>query len=379
MGGFFDDNQLGAAWVFTRSGGVWSQQGPKLVGTGAIGNAFQGTASLSADGNTALIGGWGDNNYAGAAWVFTRSGGVWSQQGPKLVGTGAQGPRALQGYSVSLSGNGNIALVGGYGDDNNIGAAWVFTRSGGVWSQQGPKLVGAGAVGNATQGTSVSISGNASTAMVGGPGDNHFVGAVWVFAQPFAPASGTLCNGVYEGTFSGNITVSAGQNCEFINGGRVTGNVTMVGGNFVLNGAGVGGNLVINGGGTFTIGPAATIGVNLTIENIPPGSASNSVCGSTVLGNLTFYNNGTAVQIGSNAPLTCAGNEIGGSLTALDDTNSVLIFDNSVGVNATVNNNTGPVDVVGNKVSNNLQCLSNSMLIMGGSNTAGGRITGQCS
>ena len=153
----------------------------------------------------------------------------------------------------------------------------------------------------------------------------------------------------------------------------------MTGGNFVLNGSTVGGNLTVNGGGTFTLGPAATVGVNLTIENLPPGSASNSVCSSTVLGNLTFYNNGTAVQIGSNAPLTCAGNEIGGSLTALDDTNSVLIFDNSVGINATINNNAGPVDVVGNKVSNNLQCLRNSMLMMGGGNTAGGRITGQCS
>jgi hypothetical protein len=50
------------------------------------------------------------------------------------------------------------------------------------------------------------------------------------------------------------------------------------------------------------------------------------VCGTTVLGNLTFYNNGTAVQIGSNAPLTCPGNEIGGSLTALDDTNNLVLI-----------------------------------------------------
>ena len=48
--------------------------------------------ALSADGNTALIGGPGDNSArVGAAWVFTRSGGVWTQQGAKLVGTGAIG------------------------------------------------------------------------------------------------------------------------------------------------------------------------------------------------------------------------------------------------------------------------------------------------
>ena len=63
----------GAAWVFTRSGGVWTQQGSKLVGTGAVGTAEQGcSVALSADGNTAIVGGPGDNSGAGAAWVFVQ-------------------------------------------------------------------------------------------------------------------------------------------------------------------------------------------------------------------------------------------------------------------------------------------------------------------
>jgi hypothetical protein len=38
----------------------FTQQGPKLVGTGASGNAFQGSSvALSADGNTATLGGSG--------------------------------------------------------------------------------------------------------------------------------------------------------------------------------------------------------------------------------------------------------------------------------------------------------------------------------
>src|ERR1700756_1245095 len=77
--------------------------GTKLVGSGAVGNAQQGqSVALSADGNTAIIGGNSDNSNAGAAWVFTRDGGVWSQQGNKLVGTGAVGT-AQQGWSVALS------------------------------------------------------------------------------------------------------------------------------------------------------------------------------------------------------------------------------------------------------------------------------------
>jgi hypothetical protein len=67
-------------------------------------------------------------NPIGAAWVFTRSGGVWTQQGTKLVGTGVIGPVAIQGWSVSLSGNGSTAIVGGYDDNIGIGAAWVYTQ-----------------------------------------------------------------------------------------------------------------------------------------------------------------------------------------------------------------------------------------------------------
>jgi hypothetical protein len=51
----------------------FTQQGPKLVGTGAIGQALQGTSvALSADGDTAIVGGWNDNGGYGAAWVFVQ-------------------------------------------------------------------------------------------------------------------------------------------------------------------------------------------------------------------------------------------------------------------------------------------------------------------
>ena len=92
----------------------FSQQGPKLVGTDTVGHAIQGwSVSLSADGNTVIIGGFHDNNNTGAAWVWTRSGGVWTQQRTKLVGSGVSGSDR-QSYSVSLSVDGNTAIVGGF-------------------------------------------------------------------------------------------------------------------------------------------------------------------------------------------------------------------------------------------------------------------------
>src|SRR5207302_6777381 len=58
---------------------------------------------------------------------------------PPLTGEG-ETPGGQFGYSVALSGDGSTALVGGPGDNGGLGAAWVFTRSGSSWSQQGPKL-----------------------------------------------------------------------------------------------------------------------------------------------------------------------------------------------------------------------------------------------
>jgi lipocalin len=186
VGGYVDNGGVGAVWVFTRSGGAWTQQGAKLVGTGAVGRgAWQGfSVALSGDGNTVIVGGPSDGfTGAGAAWVFTRSGGVWTQQGDKLVGTGAIIGGAWQGWSVSLSDDGNTAIVGGPVDNGSTGAVWVFTRSGGVWTQQGDKLVGTGAVGFAFQGDSVALSEDGNTAIVGGFGDNSVTGAAWVFTR----------------------------------------------------------------------------------------------------------------------------------------------------------------------------------------------------
>ena len=157
--------------------------GPKLVGTGAVGTAEQGgSVALSGDGNTALVGGPARRQRppAGAVWVFTRSGTTWTQQGAKLVGSGAAGDSG-QGYSVALSGDGNTALVGGDGDNLGAGAVWVFTRSG-TWTQQGPKLVGTGASRSAPTRGSAWRCLDGDTALVGGP-LNGGTGAAWVFTR----------------------------------------------------------------------------------------------------------------------------------------------------------------------------------------------------
>ncbi len=179
---------VGSAWVFTRSGGTWTQQGPKLRGGGRVGEGQFGiSVALSADGNTALIGGINDAN-VGAAWVFTRSGDTWTQQGPKLTGGGEETGSGRFGKSVALSADGNTALIGGYFDAGDVGAAWVFRRSGAAWAQEGKKLTGFGESSLAQFGLSVALSADGKTALIGGPSDEGttgepMAGAAWVFTN----------------------------------------------------------------------------------------------------------------------------------------------------------------------------------------------------
>ncbi len=229
-GGSYDNSQDGAVWVFTRdSNGTWSQQGQKLVGTGATGAAQQGlSVALSADGNTLVEGGYGDNGYAGAVWVFTRdSNGTWSQQGQKLVGTGATAA-AHQGVSVGLSADGNTLVEGGSYDNSQDGAVWVFTRdSNGTWSQQGQKLVGSGAAGTAVQGTSVTLSADGNTLVEGGVLDNSLAGAVWVFtrdsngtwSQQGQKLVGTGADKTVGYVYQGNSSALSADGNAFVEGG----------------------------------------------------------------------------------------------------------------------------------------------------------------
>jgi hypothetical protein len=184
VGGPADGSNQGATWIFTRLNGIWSQQGNKLIGSGSVGTSSQGrSTSLSADGNTLAIGGYADNSRLGATWIFTRSNGIWFQQGSKLVGSGSVGSSVNQGRYISLSGDGNTLAVGGDGDNSNQGATWIFTRLNGIWTQQGNKIVGSGSAGPSFQGSSPSLSVDGDTLAIGGPGDNSYQGATWIFTR----------------------------------------------------------------------------------------------------------------------------------------------------------------------------------------------------
>jgi hypothetical protein len=163
----------GAAYVYTRTGGAWTQQGEKLTASGKHRHGYFGqTLALSADGDTALVTG------AAVAWPFVRSGETWSQGEPLVPSEG--GTQAMV-PSVSLSGDGTTALLGSPYEGRGVGAAWAFVRSGAGWSQQGGPLSANGEYGRELFAASLALSADGNTALIGAP--EGFAGSVWVFTR----------------------------------------------------------------------------------------------------------------------------------------------------------------------------------------------------
>jgi O-antigen ligase len=102
----------------------------KAANTGAF-DFFGYAVSLSADGNTLAVGAYGEASsttginstpnesasYAGAVYVFTRSGSTWAQQA--YVKASNTGGYDYFGTSVSLSADGNTLAVGAYREDSS--------------------------------------------------------------------------------------------------------------------------------------------------------------------------------------------------------------------------------------------------------------------
>lgn len=164
------NDDLGAVFVYTRSGSVWSLQ-QKITNTSA--KRFGNAVSLSNDGNTLLVGAPLTNGSKGTSVVYTRSNNVWSLEGT-LSPSSANS--FYSGQSVSLSGDGNTALIGqpisiagGFSDG---GTAAIYTRSNNVWTLK-TELVGANPYGLRYFGNSVSLSPDGKKALIGSPGRNN--------------------------------------------------------------------------------------------------------------------------------------------------------------------------------------------------------------
>jgi hypothetical protein len=162
------------AYVFTNSGGAWTLQATlKPAGL----NGYPVGQSVAISGDTVVLGVPG-GTAGGAAYIFTGTGGNWTQQAMLTAADGAS-PDSF-GTSVAISGA--TVTVGSPGATVSgragQGSAYVFTGSGGTWTQQA-KVTAADGAGGDQLGYSVAVSGG--TVAAGAPYANSLQGAAYGF------------------------------------------------------------------------------------------------------------------------------------------------------------------------------------------------------
>lgn len=164
---------VASAYVFVRTGTTWTQQARLTNNRPLHASHFGSEVSISQD--TVVVGDYADDQTesvsddTGAAFVFVRRDGLWSLQ-QKLTASDAL-PKAHFGESVAIDGD---TIVAGEPRDQpdpgapgyQAGSAYVFTRSGDVWTER-QKLTASDGASNEMFGHAVAISGQ-TVAIKGG-------------------------------------------------------------------------------------------------------------------------------------------------------------------------------------------------------------------
>lgn len=199
-GSYQDDSataqDAGSAYVFIRSGNVWTQQQKLTASDAAEGDFFGESVAIS--GNTVVVGAFFDDTVrgdsAGSAYVYTRTGTLWTEQQHLTASDGA----AIDDFGHSVAISGNTILVGATGGNTpegvNSGTAYVYTRSGIQWTEQQELVASDGSAPEDFFGSSVALSGN--TAIIGeffddlNAGEN--AGSAYIFTTPSVTVSGRV-------------------------------------------------------------------------------------------------------------------------------------------------------------------------------------------
>ncbi|MCH8824599.1 MAG: hypothetical protein IH984_13945 [Planctomycetes bacterium] len=210
-------NWAGAVYIFERKVNTsnWSFQVKLIVSDAADDARFGQSLDLSADGNI-LVGGANQLDFAtGAAYVFVRNPKTsqWAEQ-IKLTASDAE-PIALFGSSVAISGDGNTILVGASDDDEQAvgaGAAYVYVRNGNNWFEQA-KLTAFDGSAIDGFGTSVALSADGNSAVIGAVHATSGFGAAYYFTRHSSvwiqQSKFGLCDGDSLDLFGERVDISA--------------------------------------------------------------------------------------------------------------------------------------------------------------------------
>jgi hypothetical protein len=171
----------GSAYVY--SGTDWWREQELMVADGTTDDYFGFSLDMSGDGSIIVIGAHGDDdNGSSSGSVYVCTGSFWSSVVKLRADDG--GADDFFGYSVAISGDGSTIVVGAYGDDDSgssAGAVYVYTGT--DWSTETKILAGDGEAEDRF-GRSVGVSADGSIIVAGSYLDDDkgsSAGAVYVF------------------------------------------------------------------------------------------------------------------------------------------------------------------------------------------------------
>lgn len=156
----------GRVYVYTRTGTSWARTAD--ISASTVSQKWFGfSADMSDDGNTIAIGSRNENSQYGAAYLYTLSGGTWTQQ-QRIAGP-SQGEF---GNSVALSGDASTLIVGAYSEPSTVysGAAYIYRSDDNTSWTYDSRIVGSNTTTNHNFGSSLDLSRDGSTAIIGAPG-----------------------------------------------------------------------------------------------------------------------------------------------------------------------------------------------------------------
>lgn len=179
----------GTIYIFTRQlDGNYLQTQELLTLDSESNDSFGYAVSISEDGSTVISGAYWDDdkgNDSGSVYVFTKQPNGSYLQTQKLIASDGAANNYF-GYSVDISGDGSVIIVGAWLNNNNQGSAYIFTKQANGTYLQTQKLIAADGATNDRFGIDVGITSDGLSIAVGAYNDaNTFnsSGSVYIFTK----------------------------------------------------------------------------------------------------------------------------------------------------------------------------------------------------
>ena len=186
IGATGDDFSRGAVHLYSRENNIWEHDETIVSGIAGLTYAdayqFGSSVALSPDENTLVVGAEGADTFKGAVHIFTKSDDTWTESVKIANGSSVGNDETLTlseqdrfGAAVALSSDGNTLVVGASSDDTFKGAVYIFTKNDTAWVQS--TRIANDSDGFSLDrsdyfGTSVALSADGNTLVVGAPGDD---------------------------------------------------------------------------------------------------------------------------------------------------------------------------------------------------------------